>query len=319
MKHYISLGAGVQSSTMALMAAHGEVEPMPDGAIFADTQAEPREVYIWLDWLEKQLPFPVYRVTRGNLAEDGLKIHMSKKGVAYYKTVIPFHTRSSSGKKGMIRHRTCTRDYKIIPIIKKTRSIIGDSVLKMWRSAHKNELAQLRDYKKQLREVRAAAKKGIIISSPSFPYVSWKSMQQDAIVCQWIGISADEPGRVKESREPWILSSHPLFERRISRNGCLDWMTQHGYPDPPRSACVFCPFRSAAEWRRLKQSPEDWQDAIEFDHEARRRRATNSENVRSQVFVHSSGVPLPVVDVRNDVDRGQLLLWDDECSGMCGV
>src|SRR5688572_3380034 len=34
----ISLGAGVQSSTMALMAAHGEIQPMPDAAIFADTQ-----------------------------------------------------------------------------------------------------------------------------------------------------------------------------------------------------------------------------------------------------------------------------------------
>jgi hypothetical protein len=30
MKHYISLGAGVQSSTMALMAAHGEITPMPE-------------------------------------------------------------------------------------------------------------------------------------------------------------------------------------------------------------------------------------------------------------------------------------------------
>jgi len=35
MKHVISLGAGVQSSTMALMAAAGEITPMPDCAIFA--------------------------------------------------------------------------------------------------------------------------------------------------------------------------------------------------------------------------------------------------------------------------------------------
>jgi len=33
----LSLGAGVQSTTLALMAAHGEVGPMPDCAIFADT------------------------------------------------------------------------------------------------------------------------------------------------------------------------------------------------------------------------------------------------------------------------------------------
>ena len=38
--HIISLGAGVQSSTMALMAACGEITPMPQCAIFADTQAE---------------------------------------------------------------------------------------------------------------------------------------------------------------------------------------------------------------------------------------------------------------------------------------
>ena len=41
----ISLGAGVQSTTMALMAAQGEIGPMPDCAIFADTQGEPRKVY----------------------------------------------------------------------------------------------------------------------------------------------------------------------------------------------------------------------------------------------------------------------------------
>ena len=40
----LSLGAGVQSTTLALMAAHGEVGPMPDCAIFADTGWEPRAV-----------------------------------------------------------------------------------------------------------------------------------------------------------------------------------------------------------------------------------------------------------------------------------
>lgn len=66
MKRILSLGAGVQSSTLALMAAHGEIE-RPDCAIFADTQAEPESVYRWLDWLETQLPFPVLRVTKGEM------------------------------------------------------------------------------------------------------------------------------------------------------------------------------------------------------------------------------------------------------------
>jgi 3'-phosphoadenosine 5'-phosphosulfate sulfotransferase (PAPS reductase)/FAD synthetase len=48
----ISLGAGVQSSTMALMAADGEL-PKPDCAIFADTGNEPKAVYTYLDFLKK--------------------------------------------------------------------------------------------------------------------------------------------------------------------------------------------------------------------------------------------------------------------------
>lgn len=71
MIHVISLGAGVQSTTMALMAAHGEIKPMPDVAIFADTQWEPKAVYDHLDWLGSPnvLPFPIKRVTAGNLRQ----------------------------------------------------------------------------------------------------------------------------------------------------------------------------------------------------------------------------------------------------------
>tara|TARA_R110001606_G_scaffold340650_1_gene488896 strand:- start:353 stop:583 length:231 start_codon:yes stop_codon:yes gene_type:complete len=57
----LSLGAGVQSSTLALMIEKGLV-PMIDAAIFADTGAEPKKVYEWLNWLEKQVSFPVLRV-----------------------------------------------------------------------------------------------------------------------------------------------------------------------------------------------------------------------------------------------------------------
>ena len=33
----LSLGAGVQPTALALMAAHGIIDPMPDCAVFADT------------------------------------------------------------------------------------------------------------------------------------------------------------------------------------------------------------------------------------------------------------------------------------------
>ena len=36
-------------------------------------------------------------------------------------------------------------------------------------------------------------------------------------------------------------------------------------------------------------------------------------------YLHRSLRPLSEVDFRNDTDRGQLWLWQDECTGHCGV
>jgi len=118
MLNIISLGAGVQSSTMALMAAHGEITPMPDCAIFADTGAEPNKVYEWLDWLETQLPFPVHRVMRGNGLREGLINSLNGDGDR--KARPPFFITPS----GML-NRQCTAQYKIVPIKKKVRDLLG--------------------------------------------------------------------------------------------------------------------------------------------------------------------------------------------------
>lgn len=117
MIHVISLGAGVQSSTMALMAARGELTPMPDAAIFADTGAEPQKVYDWLNVLERELPFLVARVARGNLRDE---IYGWAAGANRIDARPPFFT--SGG--GMLR-RQCTQDFKIQPIRKKVRELIG--------------------------------------------------------------------------------------------------------------------------------------------------------------------------------------------------
>jgi hypothetical protein len=69
----LSLGAGVQSSTLLLMAVHGEVQI--DRAIFADTGWEPRGVYDWLGGLQLaagHAGIPVDIVSAGNLREDAI-------------------------------------------------------------------------------------------------------------------------------------------------------------------------------------------------------------------------------------------------------
>ena len=118
----LSLGAGVQSSALALMATHGEISPPPDFAVFADTQSEPEEVYKWLDWLEGKLSFPVYRVTQGSLEDAELKLRTSKKsGHVYRKALIPAFTDDG----GMSIGRKCTTDYKIVPIHRFIRGKLG--------------------------------------------------------------------------------------------------------------------------------------------------------------------------------------------------
>lgn len=115
----LSLGAGVQSSTLALMAVHGQLDPMPDCAIFANTHAEPDYVYEWLDWLETQLPFPLHRVSHGNLYADVMAV----KGDATRFAAAPFFTESDNGG-GRLR-RQCTNEYKIQPLIQAMRRLVG--------------------------------------------------------------------------------------------------------------------------------------------------------------------------------------------------
>lgn len=114
----ISLGVGVQSSTMALMAAKGEL-PMPDCAIFADTGYEPDYIYEYLEFLKKELPFPIYIVNNGNIKDDMIKAVDNKER---YPSPPFFVENLETNKKGMLR-RYCTTDYKIYPIIKKIREL----------------------------------------------------------------------------------------------------------------------------------------------------------------------------------------------------
>ena len=110
----LSLGAGRQSTAMALMAAHGEITPMPDAAIFADTGDEPAWVYETVRWLQSAnvLPFPVIVVSEGRLSERLLGGDDMARIPAFV------------GAGGMAG-RQCTRNFKIRPIRRATRDLLG--------------------------------------------------------------------------------------------------------------------------------------------------------------------------------------------------
>jgi len=94
----LSLGAGVQSTTLALMI-----------------------VYEHLDWLEKQLSYPIYKVQWRNLREDIISASQGK----YKAFTAPFFSKNiETDKKSMLR-RQCTGDYKIKPLQQKVRELLG--------------------------------------------------------------------------------------------------------------------------------------------------------------------------------------------------
>jgi hypothetical protein len=140
MKRIISLGAGVQSSAMLLMSLLGALD-RADCAIFADTQAEPRAVYDYLEYLKihaRKFRFSIYEVTRGNILED-----------KWCK--IPAFT-DTNGRAGIIR-RQCTSDYKINVINKKARELVGlkprqktkTPLVETWLGISTDEAGRMRD------------------------------------------------------------------------------------------------------------------------------------------------------------------------------
>lgn len=245
----------MQSSTLALMASCGELEN-PDCAIFADTGWEPQAVYVWLDWLESRLTFPVHRVQRGNIKEDLLRFVNS---TGHRFIAIPAYTWN-----GGMGRRQCTREYKIEPIIKKIRELGGG------------------------------------LKAP---------------VEMWIGISLDEIRRMKPNRVKWITTLWPLIERRMSRQDCLRWMLNKGYPAPPKSSCLGCPFHDDVYWRRLKaESPEEFADTVAVDKAIR-----DIPGFDYEQYLHRSLMPLDEVDLSTEEDHGQLDMFDGDCEGYCGV
>lgn len=121
---YISFGAGVQSTALLVCSALGlHNVPKADVAIFADTGDEPGWVY---DHLAVMIPWaaehgiPIHVASQGHLSQDIIDRH---NGSRSRFAAIPVYT-VREHREGMLR-RQCTREYKIQPIERKVRELMG--------------------------------------------------------------------------------------------------------------------------------------------------------------------------------------------------
>jgi len=118
----LSFGAGVQSTTLALMSenqAHGL--PLFDFAVFADTGAEPESVYECLERIRESVSYPIItHMQKGGLLDNIIKNEQSKHRFG----CIPAFVENQGGEVGMLR-RQCTKEYKLDAIVAAIRNKLG--------------------------------------------------------------------------------------------------------------------------------------------------------------------------------------------------
>jgi hypothetical protein len=302
----LSLGAGVQSTTLALLAEAGDL-PTPDVAIFADTGWEPAAVYTHLARLTAAVSFPVLRVSVGNLRDDALDPERRYASVPYF-------VRNPDGTDGMGR-RQCTSEYKLNPIRRKVRELLGAAGPE-FRTVPGGRVAE-----------------------------QWVGFSTDEV--GRVNAARDSDG------VRYLTTRYPLLELGMSRTDCQRWLRARGWGATTKSACLGCPFHGNARWRDLRDtcgcghhrrdhydlgepfaasgrwascsfghytdrgpacscarfSAPEWADAVAFDA-AIRKGGARGEPLNGEAFLHRSRVPLdlaPIDRVTRSEWRGRQL------------
>jgi len=290
----LSLGAGVQSTALALMSHKQTVPehvPLFDAAIFADTGEEPDDVYAHLEWLTKEVSpsFPVLVRSKGRLGDDLLHAYREKSDGARFASIPAFTASPNGEREGMLR-RQCTSEYKT--------SVVDRTI--------KREMLGLKP--------RQRIPKGTQVEI-------------------YVGLSFDEPKRIfggpgksgakaRIESSGWMTAHFPLYDMFLTRQAIQGWLSRYGIPhETPRSACTFCPFHSDAEWLRLKESdPKSWARIVEIDT-ALRSEAFTKGKVKNQMYLHRSLVPIAqvVLNPQDESKQGNINFSELDCEGMCGL
>ena len=190
----LSLGGGVQSTVMCLMAESGELGIRPDYAIFADTQWEPSGVYDTLEWLQEQVSFPIIVTDNGRSLRDDVLNGVNAQGKPWLS--IPAYLADTNGGAAGINWRQCTKNYKLDPIRKKVQELLGvtpreamadGTWIEMWLGITTDEIARVKTSR------------------------HW-----------WIGHRyplVDEVAMTRQDCVHWFNKRHP--GRRLSRSACI--------------------------------------------------------------------------------------------------
>ena len=277
----LSLGAGVQSSVLALLLSRSHprlVElgyPKPDVAVFADTGWEPDYVYQHLDWLEEQLQYPLIRVSEGDL-NTNLKKARTVSGHNFVD--VPLFTVNGDGKKGMLR-RQCTTHYKIRPIYRRVRKLAGgqrgrpfpkDTHAEMWIGISLDEATRMKPSRELWVEHR-------------WPLVDIGMTRQECV--------------------EWFNSEYP--GRHLPRSACV--------------ICPYRSDEHWLELKQSE--PDSYEEAVHFDRWLRHSTKNPvRELLHGRPYLHAARRPLDSVIDEQETEGGEgINHFENECEGLCGV
>ena len=149
--HVLSYGGGTQSTALLLMSLKGEINGViPDYIIFSDTGWEPKSIYQWInkvnEYIKEKYNREIIFTNGGNIRDDLLNAIQNGDRVAS----LPFYTLNEKGERGMVS-RQCTAEYKIMPIKRKVRELLGykprqrvKEVVHMWKGISTDEIQRVK-------------------------------------------------------------------------------------------------------------------------------------------------------------------------------
>lgn len=120
----LSLGAGIQSTTLALLLELGLLPgvPKPHYAIFANTFSEPKHVYQTIEWLRTRISYPIETCHFADLGKNTWKAILGQPVPERGHTNAGYIDLPVFSDSGLSR-RQCTTQYKILPIKRKIREL----------------------------------------------------------------------------------------------------------------------------------------------------------------------------------------------------
>ena len=147
--------------------------------------------------------------------------------------------------------------------------------------------------------------------------INAKGRPKPESVRTWIGFSADEVSRIKESDVKYSYMAYPLVAKKMTKQDVFSYYRKINRPLPPRSVCVACFANDLNHFKDMYENrKEDWEKAVTVDDACR---DLTCFKVNDECYVSSTLTPLRDLPKLGFVVENTPL-FDASCqSGFCFI